>query len=44
MKTKFLLLLFVIAFAACKTSREGCAASKYNGQKYKTTKFSWYKS
>jgi hypothetical protein len=43
MKTKIMLLLFVIAIAGCTTSKEGCAASKYQGPKYKTTKFSWYK-
>ncbi|HEY0751791.1 MAG TPA: hypothetical protein VGD26_11585 [Chitinophagaceae bacterium] len=44
MKTKLLLLIFIIAFAGCKTSKEGCAGTKYQGPKFKASKFDWYKN
>lgn len=42
MKTKFILLLFVFSFAYCTTSKVACPGAKYQGPKYKTTKFKWY--
>jgi hypothetical protein len=43
MKSKLLILIFIIALAGCKTSKEGCAAQKSVGPKFKATKFSWDK-
>ena len=42
MKTKIIVLLFIIVFAGCKTAKEGCPGAKYQGPKYKTAKFKWY--
>ena len=42
LKTKIILIIFIIAFAGCRTSKDGCGGTKQNGPKYKYTKFKWY--
>ena len=42
MKKKLILFLLVaITVSSCATSREGCAGARYQGQKFKSYKFSW---
>lgn len=35
----FLLVVFVAA--SCRSSRDGCPSTRYSGERYKATKFSW---
>jgi hypothetical protein len=42
MKTKWVVLLFLMAFASCKTSQKGCPGASYQGPKFKASKFKWY--
>ena len=41
MKLFGLLLISVLLISGCKTSKDGCSATRFSGERYKTTKFKW---